>query len=178
MQVSERSEELYDKLAKEIKAKDDAAARRGFREVLNNGFSRQEIVLRVSHLIEQRSAGKIGGTDKIGWLNPHLPIEPSVSEGGRKTPNASANTSRPNAYYIHKGAEKSPPSHDIGSERSPLSVPERLAAKLQLLNEVKPAEAIQGIPAEIEAQQTASAEGAAREIVRATAEAQPMAAVR
>jgi hypothetical protein len=40
MQVSEKSEELYDELAKQIEANDDAAARGIFQELLNNGFSR------------------------------------------------------------------------------------------------------------------------------------------
>ena len=133
MQVSEKSEDLYDELAKQIEANDDAAARGIFQELLNNGFSRQEIVVRVSRLIEKRSAGKTGGvpTDKIGWLRPHFPIEPSVSEA-RKRPNASGRASMPNARHFDNGAEKTLPSSGISSDRFTLSVPERLAAKLQL----------------------------------------------
>ena len=141
MQVSEKSEELYDKLSKQIEANDDAAARGIFQELLNNGFSRQEIVVRVSRLIEKRSASKTGGvpTDKIGWLRPHLPVEPSVSDA-RKRPNASGRASMPNARPVDNTAEKSSASSGISSDRFTLSVPERLAAKLQLQKDSKLAE--------------------------------------
>jgi hypothetical protein len=169
MQISEKSEELYDELAKQIEANDDAAARGIFQELLNNGFSRQEIVVRVSRLIEKRGAGKTGGaaTDKIGWLRPHLPLEPSASDA-RKRPDASGPASRPNARHVNS-AEKSSPSNGISSDRFTLSVPERLAAKLQLEKDLKLAEANQGMPAEMEGQVTVSAEGEAQNILPAEA---------
>jgi hypothetical protein len=170
MQVSEKSDELYKELAKQIEANDGAAARGIFQELLNNGFSRQEIVARVSRLIEKRSAGKPGGapTDKIGWLRPHRLVEPSVSDA-RKRPNASGRASMPNARHVDNSAEKSSPSSGITSDRFTLSVPERLAAKLQLQNDLKLTEANQGMPAEIEAQVTVSAEGEAQNILPAEA---------
>src|SRR5437868_12557712 len=192
MQVSEKSEELYDKLSKQIEANDDAAARGIFQELLNNGFSRQEIVVRVSRLIEKRSAGKTGGvpTDKIGWLRPHLPIEPSVSDA-RKRPNASGRASMPNARPVDNTAEKSSASSGISSDRFTLSVPERLAAKLQLQKDSKLAEANQVtvsaerkaqnilpteappiMPAEVEAQRTVLVEAEAQRIVPEEGEAQ------
>jgi hypothetical protein len=61
MQVSEKSDELYDDLAKQIEAKDATAARAVFQELVKKGLSRQEIVVRVSRLIEKRSAGNTGG---------------------------------------------------------------------------------------------------------------------
>src|ERR1700726_4720600 len=66
MQVSEKSEELYDELAKQIEANDDAAARGIFQELLNNGFSRQEIVVRVSRLIEISPRISISGAAGSG----------------------------------------------------------------------------------------------------------------
>jgi hypothetical protein len=110
VQVSDKSKELYDELAKQIDAKDDAAARRLFQELLANGCSRQEIVVRVSRLIEK----------------------PSV-------------------------AEKISPSPDLGSERSVISVPERLASTLRLQNEPKPTEAKEALIAGREAKQAVSA---------------------
>jgi hypothetical protein len=58
VQTSEKSEELYDELAKQIDAGDDAGARRVFQELLTTGLARQEIVSQISRLIENRSAGK------------------------------------------------------------------------------------------------------------------------
>jgi hypothetical protein len=170
MQVSEKSDEVYKELAKQIEANDGAAARGIFQELLNNGFSRQEIVARVSRLIEKRSAGKPGGTptDKIGWLRPHRLVEPSVSDA-RKRPNASGRASMPNARHVDNSADKSSPSSGISSDRFTLSVPERLAAKLQLQKDLKLAQANQGMPAEIEAQVTGLPEGEAQNILPAEA---------
>ena len=72
MQTSEKSEELYDELAKQIDAGDDAGARRVFQELLTTGLARQEIVSQISRLIENRSAGKTtpNGTEEIRWLRP------------------------------------------------------------------------------------------------------------
>ena len=168
MQVSEKSEELYDDLAKKIEAKDAAAARAVFQELVKKGLSRQEIVVRVSRLIEKRSAGKIRSApmDKMGWLGPQLPTGPSVSDA-RKRPNPSERASIPNARHVDNRAKKSSPSPGISSDRFTLSVPERLAAKMQLHSEVQPAEANQLMPAEIKALPTISADGEAQEIAAA-----------
>ena len=54
MQVSENSDELYDELTNKIEAGDDPAARRVFQELLKTGRSRQEVVIQVSRMIEER----------------------------------------------------------------------------------------------------------------------------
>jgi hypothetical protein len=196
MQTSENSEELYDELAKRIHVKDDMGARRAFRELLDAGRPRQEIVSRVSRLIEKQSAGKTlpNATEDIRWLRPHRSIEPSPAERHKK-PTASPTRpelARADADPVQRAGalcELNPPHataalgetekpltknkaaadpgiavqgsgerrdtflgnispRQVSSGHSDLSVPERLASKLQLQTEL----------AAVEAKQTALAE--------------------
>src|ERR1043166_2056334 len=55
MRDPEELEGLYDELTKRIHAKDDEGVRRVFRELLDTGRSRQEIVSEIVRLIEAKS---------------------------------------------------------------------------------------------------------------------------
>ena len=103
MQVSENSDELYDELTNKIEAGDDPAARRVFQELLKTGRSRQEVVIQVSRMIEERSAGNSGvsGTKETSWLRPHRSFGASQLEGPKK-PSAWADTATENGADQHR----------------------------------------------------------------------------
>ena len=200
MQTSEKSVELYDELAKQIDAGDDAGARRVFQELLTTGLARQEIVSQISRLIENRSAGKTtpNGTEEIRWLRPHgstrasrtqehkhrfdisaekpppspeiartdadpaqhageaseFSPEPQAAPSGEpERPISKRNTAVDQKIAIESDEARNTPFRnvlprpvDVSSERSALSVPERLASKLQ--KSAQAAEAKQAAPAE------------------------------
>jgi len=103
VQVSENSDELYDELTNKIEAGDDPAARRVFQELLKTGRSRQEVVIQVSRIIEERSAGNSGvsGTKETSWLRPHRSFGASQLEGPKK-PSAWADTATENGADQHR----------------------------------------------------------------------------
>ena len=103
MQISENSDELYDELTNKIEAGDDPAARRVFQELLKTGRSRQEVVIQVSRIIEERSAGNSGvsGTKETSWLRPHRSFGASQLEGPKK-PSAWADTATENGADQHR----------------------------------------------------------------------------
>lgn len=70
-------EELYDELAKRIQAEDGTGARQVFRQLVQAGRSRQEIVTQVSCLIEKRSADKTHANrmEALCWVRPNRSIE-------------------------------------------------------------------------------------------------------
>src|SRR5947209_4664015 len=78
-------EELYDELASRIEAEDGPGTKRVFRQLLDAGRPRPEIVSRISRLIEQRSADKTpaNGSEEIRWSKPQS-LEPSQVEEQRK----------------------------------------------------------------------------------------------
>src|SRR5438270_4246691 len=90
-------EELYDELAKRIEAEDGAGTKRVFRQLLDAGRPRAEIISRISRLIEQRSPDKTlaNGSEEIRWPKPES-IEPSQIEE-HKEPSAWPNTPISNA---------------------------------------------------------------------------------
>ena len=90
-------EELYDELAKRIEAEDGAGTKRVFRQLLDAGRPRQEIVSHISRLIEQRSPDKTlaNGSEEIRWPKPQS-LKPSQVEEQRK-PSAWPNTPISNA---------------------------------------------------------------------------------
>jgi len=103
VQISEHSDELYEELANKIEARDDPAARRAFQELLKTGRSRQEVVIQVSRMIEERSAGNSGvsGTKETSWLRPHRSFGASQLEGPKK-PSAWADTATENGADQHR----------------------------------------------------------------------------
>src|SRR5205823_14670418 len=90
-------EELYDELAKRIEAEDGAGTKRVFRQLLDAGRPRAEIISRISRLIEQRSPDKTlaNGSQEIRWPKPES-IEPSQIEE-HKEPSAWPNNPISNA---------------------------------------------------------------------------------
>src|SRR5438477_11757444 len=90
-------EELYDELAKRIEAEDGAGTKRDFRQLLDAGRPRQEIISRISRLIEQRSPDKTlaNGSEEIRWPKPQS-LEPSQIEEHNK-PSTWPNTPVSNA---------------------------------------------------------------------------------
>ena len=90
-------EELYDELANRIRAEDGPGTKRVFRQLLDAGRPRAEIISRISRLIEQRSPDKTlaNGSEEIRW--PKLQsLEPSQVEEQRK-PSAWTDTPVSNA---------------------------------------------------------------------------------
>src|SRR5438270_6942990 len=92
-----RPEELYDELANRIEAEDGAGTKRVFRQLLDAGRPRQEIVSHISRLIEQRSPDKTlaNGSEEIRGPKPQS-LKPSQVEEQRK-PSAWPNTPISNA---------------------------------------------------------------------------------
>jgi hypothetical protein len=90
-------EELYHELANRIAAEDGPGTKRVFRQLLDAGRPRQEIVTHISRLIEQRRPDKTLANDseEIGGPKPQS-IEPSQSEEHKK-PSAWPNTPISNA---------------------------------------------------------------------------------
>jgi len=90
-------EELYDELANRIRAEDGPGTKRVFRQLLDAGRPRAEIISRISRLIEQRSPDKTlaNGSEEIRWPKPES-IEPSQIEE-HKEPSAWPNTPISNA---------------------------------------------------------------------------------
>ena len=101
-------EELYDELAKRIEAEDGAGTKRVFRQLLDAGRPRQEIVSHISRLIEQRSPDKTlaNGSEEIRWPKPQS-LEPSQIEAHNK-PSALPNTPVSNAadQRLDRSAER------------------------------------------------------------------------
>jgi hypothetical protein len=90
-------EELYDELANRIAAEDGPGTKRVFRQLLDAGRPRQEIVSHISRLVEQRSPDKTlaNGSEEIRWPKSQS-IEPSQIEEHKK-PSAGPNTPISNA---------------------------------------------------------------------------------
>src|SRR5437588_1529619 len=67
-----QQEELYDELANRIEAEDGPGTKRVFRQLLDAGRPRQEIVSHISRLIEQRTPDKTHANDseEIRWPKP------------------------------------------------------------------------------------------------------------
>ena len=80
MQTS-KPEELYDELAKRIHAEDGPGTQKVYRQLVNAGCPRQEILSQISRLIEKRGLDK-PPTNVMGEIRwPKLqPIEPSQTE--------------------------------------------------------------------------------------------------
>jgi hypothetical protein len=90
-------EELYDELANRIAAEDGPGTKRVFRQLLDAGRPRQEIVSHISRLVEQRRPDKNLANDSEEIRGPKLQsIEPSQSEEHEK-PSAWRNTPISNA---------------------------------------------------------------------------------
>src|SRR5438045_9725566 len=91
------AEELYDELANRIRAEDGPGTKRVFRQLLDAGRPRAEIISHISRLIEQRSPDKTlaNGSEEIRWPKPES-IEPSQIEE-HKEPSAWPNTPKSNA---------------------------------------------------------------------------------
>src|SRR5437764_11792729 len=92
-----RPEELDDEPANRREAEDGSGTKRVFRQLLDAGRPRQEIVSHISRLIEQRRPDKTlaNGSEEIGWPKPQS-IEPSQIEE-HKEPSAWPNTPISNA---------------------------------------------------------------------------------
>jgi hypothetical protein len=87
-----KPEELYDELANRIKAEDGPGTKQVFRQLLEAGRPRPEIISRISRLIEQRSPDKTlaNGSEEIRWPKPQS-LESSQVEEQRK-PSSGPNT--------------------------------------------------------------------------------------
>jgi hypothetical protein len=92
-----QSEELYDELANRIRAEDGPGTKRVFRQLLDAGRPRAEIISRISRLIEQRSPDKTltNGSEEIPWPKRQS-LEPSQVEEHNQ-PSAWTDTPRSNA---------------------------------------------------------------------------------
>ena len=92
-----KPEELYDELATRIQAEDGPGTKRVFRQLLDAGRPRPEIISRISRLIEQRSADKTlaNGSEEIRWPKPQS-LNPSQVEEHNQ-PSAWPNTPISNA---------------------------------------------------------------------------------
>ena len=105
-------EELYGELAKRIHAKDDEGVRRVFRELLDTGRSRQEIVSEIVRLIEAKPLN--GGENFDNGTGARRAFEPSQTEW-RQKPSIWAGrpaTSGAGQQGFGFGAEKIPPSRE------------------------------------------------------------------
>ena len=80
MQIS-KPEELYDELAKRIDAEDGPGTRQVYRQLLDAGCPRQEILSQISRLTEKRGLDNPPAkvTEEIRWPKPQ-PMEPSQAE--------------------------------------------------------------------------------------------------
>ena len=76
-------EGLYDDLAKRIHAKDDEGVRRVFRELLDAGRSRQEIMSEIVRLIDAKPQNHGENSDK-GIVGARRAFEPSQTEWRQK----------------------------------------------------------------------------------------------
>lgn len=103
-------EELYDELANRIAAEDGPGTKQVFRQLLDAGRPRQEIVSHISRLIEQRSTDKTlaNGSEETRWQKPQS-LEPSQIEQHKK-PSAWPNTPVSNAadQRLDGSAERTP----------------------------------------------------------------------
>jgi hypothetical protein len=103
-----KPDELYDELANRIQAEDGPGTKRVFRQLLDAGRPRAEIISRISHLLEQRSPDKTlaNGSDEIRWPKPES-LEPSQIEEHNKS-SAWPNTPVSNAadQGLDGGAER------------------------------------------------------------------------
>ena len=117
-----QSEELYDELANRIRAEDGPGTKRVFRQLLDAGRPRAEIISRISRLIEQRSPDKTlaNGSEKIRW--PKLQsLEPSQVEEQRK-PSAWTDTPVSNAadQRLDGSAERTSLNPILGAPADPV----------------------------------------------------------
>lgn len=112
VQISENWKELYDELAERIRAKDDTGVRQVFRELLEAGRPRQEILDEVARLIHGPSKGRSFTNDmeELRWVKPQRSSEPSQSEEHKK----------PNAWSISpiKGTDRQ--RLDVSAEKTAL----------------------------------------------------------
>ena len=108
-------EELYDELANRIEAEDGPGTKRVFRQLLDSGRPRQEIVSHISRLIEQQSTDKTpaNGLEEIRWAKLQS-IEPSQIEEHKK-PSAWPNTPVSNAadQRLDGSAKRTPLNSEI-----------------------------------------------------------------
>jgi len=108
-------EELYDELANRIEAEDGPGTKRVFRQLLDSGRPRQEIVSHISRLIEQRSTDKTpaDGSEEIRWAKLQS-TEPSQIEEHKK-PSAWPNTPVSNAadQRLDGSAKRTPLNSEI-----------------------------------------------------------------
>jgi hypothetical protein len=76
-----KPEELYDELAKRIRAEDGPGTQQVYRQLVNAGCPRQEILSQISRLIEKRGLDKASTNvmGEIRWPKPQ-PMEPSQAE--------------------------------------------------------------------------------------------------
>ena len=115
-------EELYDELANRIRAEDGPGTKRVFRQLLDAGRPRAEIISRISRLIEQRSPDKTlaNGSEEIRW--PKLQsLEPSQVEEQRK-PSAWTDTPVSNAadQRLDGSAERTSLNPILGAPADPV----------------------------------------------------------
>ena len=113
VQVSEKVEELYNELAKHVHAKDDTEVRRVFRELLDTGRSRQEIVSEVVRLVEGKSnsgAGATRSTDQKRSASSRRSSPPGQTERRQKRSTGSDTPATNDAEQQPVGvrAEKAP----------------------------------------------------------------------
>ena len=111
-------EELYGELAKRIHAKDDEGVRRVFRELLDTGRSRQEIVSEIVRLVEAKPLN--GGENFDNGTGARRAFEPSQTEW-RQKPSIWAGrpaTSGAGQQGFGFGAEKIPPSPEPAQPES------------------------------------------------------------
>jgi hypothetical protein len=112
-----QSEELYDELANRIRAEDGPGTKRVFRQLLDAGRPRAEIISRISRLIEQRSPDKTltNGSEEIPWPKRQS-LEPSQVEEHNQ-PSAWTDTPRSNAadQRLDGSAERTSLNPDGGS---------------------------------------------------------------
>jgi len=116
-------EELYDELAKRIQAEDGPGTKRVFRQLLDAGRPRQEVVSHISRLIEQRPPDKThaNASEEIRWPKPQS------LDGSADTPSLNPEIARAEADPIQRAGTSDElsrePQKTAGSERleNPLS---------------------------------------------------------